>query len=126
MALCSAPHREKLALGLLGDALYLAGGQVRERHQQVVTASVLRWPLSGGGGWLSSSPLPLPLACHSAVSLQGELYVLGGWTPQVDHLTVSVSSFIHVCHSEAPMLEFSWFTLMVYDVGVIVQSVAAL
>lgn len=88
VALCSAPHREMLALGLLGDGLYMMGGQVRERHQQVVTASVLRWSLSAGGDWLPSSPLPLPLACHSAVSLQGELYVLGGWTQQVEHLTV--------------------------------------
>lgn len=83
MALCSAAHREMFALGLQGDALYLTGGQMRERHRQVVTASVLRWSLSRGGGWLPSAPLPLPLACHSAVSLQGELYVLGGWTPQV-------------------------------------------
>lgn len=88
MALCSAPHRELLAVGLLGDALYLAGGRVRQRHQQVVTASVLRRSLSAGGHWLPSTALPLPLACHCAVSLQGELYVLGGWTPQVEHLTV--------------------------------------
>ncbi|XP_075902086.1 kelch repeat and BTB domain-containing protein 12-like isoform X2 [Nelusetta ayraudi] len=82
VALCSAAHREMFALGQQGGALYLTGGQMRERHQQVVTASVLRWSLSRGDGWLPSAPLPLPLACHSAVSLQGELYVLGGWTPQ--------------------------------------------
>lgn len=96
------------ALGLQGGALYLTGGQMRERHQQVVTASVLRWSLSRGGGWLPSAPLPLPLACHSAVSLQGELYVLGGWTPQVAPHSLTVCLLHRCVTSGAPESGWRW------------------
>ncbi|GCC19426.1 hypothetical protein chiPu_0021073 [Chiloscyllium punctatum] len=36
------------------------------------------------GQWRSVAPLPLPLACHAAVTVQNHIYVLGGWTPQTD------------------------------------------
>uniref|UniRef100_A0A3B3WRT6 BTB domain-containing protein n=1 Tax=Poecilia mexicana TaxID=48701 RepID=A0A3B3WRT6_9TELE len=81
--LCSAPYRDMYALGLVGDALYLIGGQMKVRNHYVITDSVDRWSLKRGGSWLSFAPLPLALACHCAVSLKERLYVLGGWTPQV-------------------------------------------
>ncbi|XP_047458218.1 kelch repeat and BTB domain-containing protein 12-like [Mugil cephalus] len=80
--LCSAAYRDMYALGLVGDGLYLIGGQMKVRNQYAITNSVERWSLKRGGSWLSFSPLPLPLACHSAVSLNEHIYVLGGWTPQ--------------------------------------------
>ncbi|KAM6977253.1 kelch repeat and BTB domain-containing protein 12-like isoform 2-T2 [Aplochiton taeniatus] len=80
--LCRAASRDMYALGLLGDHLYLIGGQMKVRNRYVVGDSVERWSLKRGGSWLSFAPLPLPLACHCTVSLQDHLYVLGGWTPQ--------------------------------------------
>ncbi|XP_061591991.1 kelch repeat and BTB domain-containing protein 12-like isoform X1 [Cololabis saira] len=79
---CSAPYRDMYALGLVGDSLYLIGGQMKVHNHYVVTKSVERWSLKRGDSWLSFAPLPLPLACHSVVSLKEHLYVLGGWTPQ--------------------------------------------
>ncbi|TWW56762.1 Kelch repeat and BTB domain-containing protein 12 [Takifugu flavidus] len=79
---CSAAHRDMYALGLLGDAVYIIGGQMKVNHHYVITDSVVRWSLKRGGSWLSFAPLPLPLACHCVVSLKEHLYVLGGWTPQ--------------------------------------------
>uniref|UniRef100_A0A3Q3FV98 Kelch repeat and BTB domain containing 12 n=1 Tax=Labrus bergylta TaxID=56723 RepID=A0A3Q3FV98_9LABR len=81
--LCSAAHRDMYALGLLGDSLYLIGGQMKMHNHYIITDSVERWSLKRGGSWLSFAPLPLPLACHCVVSLKEHLYVLGGWTPQV-------------------------------------------
>jgi len=81
--LCSAPYRDMYALGLAGESLYLIGGQMKVRNHYMITDSVDRWSLKRGGSWLSFAPLPLPLACHSAVSLKEQIYVLGGWTPQV-------------------------------------------
>lgn len=83
MEMCSAPYRNMYALGLLGDALFMIGGQMKVRNHYIITDSVERWSLKRGGSWLSFSPLPLPLACHCVVSLKEHLYVLGGWTPQV-------------------------------------------
>ncbi|XP_044068214.1 kelch repeat and BTB domain-containing protein 12-like isoform X3 [Siniperca chuatsi] len=82
--LCSAAYRDMYALGMLGDALYMIGGQMKVRNHYIITDSVERWSLKRGGSWLSFAPLPLPLACHCAVSLKEYLYVLGGWTPQFD------------------------------------------
>ncbi|CAI5647696.1 unnamed protein product [Oreochromis niloticus] len=82
--LCSAAYRDMYALGLIGDALYLIGGQMKVRNHYVITDSVERWSLKRGGSWLGFAPLPLPLACHCVVTLKEHLYVLGGWTPQ-DH-----------------------------------------
>lgn len=81
--LCSAPYRDMYALGLVGDALYLIGGQMKVRNHYVITDSVNRWSLKRRGSWLSFAPLPLALACLCTVSLKERLYVLGGWTPQV-------------------------------------------
>lgn len=86
MELCSAAYRDMYALGLVGDALYMIGGQMKVRNHYIITDSVERWSLKRGGSWLSFAPLPLPLACHCAVSLKEHLYVLGGWTPQVHRL----------------------------------------
>ncbi|KAM9752849.1 kelch repeat and BTB domain-containing protein 12-like isoform 1-T1 [Menidia menidia] len=80
--ICSAPYRDMYALGLVGESIYLIGGQTKVRNHYVITDSVERWSLKRGGSWLSFAPLPLPLACHSAVSLKEHIYVLGGWTPQ--------------------------------------------
>ncbi|XP_062248442.1 kelch repeat and BTB domain-containing protein 12-like isoform X1 [Platichthys flesus] len=80
--LCSVAHRDMYALGLIGDALYMIGGQMKMNNHYIITDSVERWSLKRGGSWLSFAPLPLPLACHCAVSLKDRLYVLGGWTPQ--------------------------------------------
>ncbi|KAK7884217.1 hypothetical protein WMY93_027340 [Mugilogobius chulae] len=80
--LCSAPYRDMYALGVIGETLYLIGGQMKMRSQYIITDSVDRWSLKRGGSWLSFAPLPLPLACHCTVSLKEHLYVLGGWTPQ--------------------------------------------
>ncbi|XP_049611397.1 kelch repeat and BTB domain-containing protein 12-like isoform X1 [Syngnathus scovelli] len=80
--LCSAEHRDMYAFGLLGDAVYVIGGQMKVHHHYVITDSVMRWSLRRGGSWISFAPLPLPLACHSTVSLKDRLYVLGGWSPQ--------------------------------------------
>ncbi|XP_068181155.1 kelch repeat and BTB domain-containing protein 12-like [Antennarius striatus] len=79
---CTAPHRDMYALGLLGDSIYMIGGQMKTCHRYVITASVERWSLKRGSSWLGFAPLPLPLACHCAVILKEHLYVLGGWTPQ--------------------------------------------
>ncbi|KAM9855244.1 kelch repeat and BTB domain-containing protein 12-like [Aulostomus maculatus] len=80
--LCSAPHRDMHALGLLGDGLYVIGGQMKVHNHYIITNSVERWSLKRGGSWLSFAPLPVPLACHCSVTLEERLYVLGGWTPQ--------------------------------------------
>ncbi|XP_061909751.1 kelch repeat and BTB domain-containing protein 12-like [Entelurus aequoreus] len=80
--LCSPAHRDMFAIGMLGDALYMIGGQMKVHHHYIITDSVMRWSLKRGGSWLSFAPLPLPLACHCTVSLKEHLYVLGGWTPQ--------------------------------------------
>ncbi|XP_019746722.1 kelch repeat and BTB domain-containing protein 12-like isoform X2 [Hippocampus comes] len=80
--LCSAVHRDMCAFGLLGDAIYMIGGQMKVHHHYIITDSVMRWSLRRGGSWISFAPLPLPLACHSTVSLKERLYVLGGWSPQ--------------------------------------------
>ncbi|KAK5894772.1 hypothetical protein CesoFtcFv8_011428 [Champsocephalus esox] len=82
MKLCSTAHRDMYALGLLGDALYMMGGQMKVHNHYIITDNVSRWSLKRGGSWISFSPLPLPLACHCTVSLKERLYVLGGWTPQ--------------------------------------------
>lgn len=80
--LTSADYRDSYALGSLGDALYLLGGQMRLKNQYIITNCVERWPLQGGP-WRSAAPLPLPLAFHSVVRVNDRLYVMGGRTPQV-------------------------------------------
>ncbi|XP_003973349.1 kelch repeat and BTB domain-containing protein 12 isoform X2 [Takifugu rubripes] len=79
--LTSAEHRDSYALGSLGDAVYLLGGQMRLKNQYLITNCVERWSLQGGP-WRSAAPLPLPLAFHSVVRMNDRLYVMGGRTPQ--------------------------------------------
>lgn len=98
MELCSAAYRDMYALGLVGDALFLTGGQMKVRNHYIITDSVERWSLKRGGSWLSFAPLPLPLACHCAVSQKEHLYVLGGWTPQVHRSTVSTNVVLKPIH----------------------------
>ncbi|XP_035239148.1 kelch repeat and BTB domain-containing protein 12-like isoform X2 [Anguilla anguilla] len=81
--LCSAAYRDMYALGVLGDTLYLLGGQMKLGKQYCITSCVERRAVEGGP-WQSSAPIPIPLACHCAVSVKTCLYVLGGWTPQSD------------------------------------------
>ncbi|KAM8830819.1 kelch repeat and BTB domain-containing protein 12-like [Synchiropus picturatus] len=83
VALCSTAYRDMYALGLLSDALYMIGGQMKVHNQYIITDSVERWSMKRGGSWLSFTPLPLPLACHCAVAMKEHLYVMGGWTPQL-------------------------------------------
>ncbi|CAK6968238.1 kelch repeat and BTB domain-containing protein 12-like [Scomber scombrus] len=80
--LCSAAYRDMYALGVLGDALYMIGGQMKVHNHYIITDSVERWSLKRGGSWLSFAPLPLPLASHCTITVKEHLYVLGGWTPQ--------------------------------------------
>lgn len=80
--LTSAEYRDSYALGSLGDALYLLGGQMKLKNQYIITNCVERWSLQGGP-WRSAAPLPLPLAFHSVVRMNDRLYVMGGRTPQV-------------------------------------------
>ncbi|XP_061113966.1 kelch repeat and BTB domain-containing protein 12-like [Conger conger] len=80
--LCSAQYRDMYALGVLGDTLYLLGGQMKLKKQYSITGCVERRSMQGGP-WQSSAPIPIPLACHCTVSLHSSLYVLGGWTPQL-------------------------------------------
>lgn len=100
------------ALGLLGDGLYMIGGQMKVHNHYIITGSVERWSLKRGGSWLSFAPLPLPLACHCAVSLKEHLYVLGGWTPQVHRpLDININ-----CAVECTEVSFSKRILVHYQV----------
>ncbi|MBN3302070.1 KBTBC protein, partial [Amia calva] len=80
---CDAEYREMYALASLGNNLYLLGGQMKMKNQYLITNCVEKFSMEGNQ-WRSSPPLPVPLACHTAVSLKNKLYVLGGWTPQTD------------------------------------------
>ncbi|XP_072437899.1 kelch repeat and BTB domain-containing protein 12 [Chiloscyllium punctatum] len=81
--LCSAPFRELYAAGTAHGDLYLIGGQMKLKGRYMITNSVDKCILETGQ-WRSVAPLPLPLACHAAVTVQNHIYVLGGWTPQTD------------------------------------------
>uniref|UniRef100_UPI00398F2C72 kelch repeat and BTB domain-containing protein 12 n=1 Tax=Pristiophorus japonicus TaxID=55135 RepID=UPI00398F2C72 len=81
--LCSAPFRELYSAGTSHGDLYLIGGQMKLKGQYVVTNCVDKYTLETAQ-WGSVAPLPLPLACHAAVTVRNQIYVLGGWTPQMD------------------------------------------
>ncbi|CAI9621182.1 unnamed protein product, partial [Staurois parvus] len=82
--LCSAEYRELYALGSVHSDLYLIGGQMKHKNRYIVTNCVDKY-LTENESWRSVSPLPLPLACHAGVTLNNKLYVMGGWTPQIDN-----------------------------------------
>ncbi|XP_020368576.2 kelch repeat and BTB domain-containing protein 12 [Rhincodon typus] len=81
--LSSAPFRELYAMGTAHSNLYLIGGQMKFKGRYMITNSVDKCILETGQ-WRSMAPLPLALACHAAVTVQNQIYILGGWTPQTD------------------------------------------
>ncbi|XP_067908458.1 kelch repeat and BTB domain-containing protein 12 [Heterodontus francisci] len=81
--LCSAPFRELYTVGTVHGNLYLIGGQMKLKGKYVITNCVDKYILETGE-WRSVAPLPLSLACHAAVTVHNQIYVLGGWTPQMD------------------------------------------
>ncbi|XP_005992598.1 kelch repeat and BTB domain-containing protein 12 [Latimeria chalumnae] len=81
--LCAAEFRELYALGTIHSDLYVLGGQMKMKNQYLITNCVDKYAVDGDH-WRSVAPLPLPLACHAVVTLNNKLYVMGGWTPQMD------------------------------------------
>nr|XP_030139152.3 kelch repeat and BTB domain-containing protein 12 [Taeniopygia guttata] len=82
-SLCTTQLRELYALGTAHNDLYVIGGQMKEKNQYLVTNCVEKYSMEQGT-WRSTAPLPVPLACHVVVTVKEKLYVLGGWTPQMD------------------------------------------
>ncbi|XP_043934480.1 kelch repeat and BTB domain-containing protein 12 [Protopterus annectens] len=80
--LCSAEYRECYALSCVQNDLYLLGGQMKIKNQYMITNCVEKYSMELNS-WRNVSPLPIPLACHTAVTLNDKIYVTGGWTPQV-------------------------------------------
>ncbi|XP_055503940.1 kelch repeat and BTB domain-containing protein 12 [Leucoraja erinacea] len=79
----SAPFRELYSLGTAQGCLYLIGGQMKLKNRYAITNCVDKLVLETGQ-WRSTAPLPLPLACHGTVAVGNQIYVMGGWTPQMD------------------------------------------
>ncbi|XP_016156821.1 PREDICTED: kelch repeat and BTB domain-containing protein 12 isoform X2 [Ficedula albicollis] len=82
-SLCTTQLRELYALGTAHNDLYVIGGQMKVKNQYLVTNCVEKYSMEQGS-WRSTAPLPVPLACHVVVTVKDKLYVLGGWTPQMD------------------------------------------
>ncbi|NXV01689.1 KBTBC protein, partial [Cettia cetti] len=82
-SLCTTQLRELYALGTAHNDLYVIGGQMKVKNQYLVTNCVEKYSMEQGT-WRSTAPLPVPLACHMVVTVKDKLYVLGGWTPQMD------------------------------------------
>ncbi|XP_019360488.1 PREDICTED: kelch repeat and BTB domain-containing protein 12 [Gavialis gangeticus] len=82
-SLCTAQFRELYALGTIHNDLYVIGGQAKLKNQYLVTNCVEKYSMEQGS-WRSVAPLPLQLACHAVVTVKNKLYVMGGWTPQMD------------------------------------------
>ncbi|XP_025908487.1 kelch repeat and BTB domain-containing protein 12 [Nothoprocta perdicaria] len=82
-SLCTTQFRELYALGTIHNDLYIIGGQMKIKNQYLVTNCVEKYSMEQDS-WRSRAPLPLPLACHMVVTVKNKLYVLGGWTPQMD------------------------------------------
>ncbi|KAG8432335.1 hypothetical protein GDO86_016831 [Hymenochirus boettgeri] len=97
-SLCSAEYRELYALGSVRNNLYLIGGQMKYKNQYVITNCVERFTVDNES-WRNVSPLPIPLACHSAVTLNNKLFVMGGWTPQVANILHNRPNVIYVPRS---------------------------
>ncbi|XP_030062057.1 kelch repeat and BTB domain-containing protein 12 [Microcaecilia unicolor] len=81
--LCTAEFRELYALGTVRNDLYIIGGQMKMKNQYVITHAVEKYCIAQDT-WKCASPLPVALACHAVVTLNNKLYVMGGWTPQMD------------------------------------------
>ncbi|XP_053768547.1 kelch repeat and BTB domain-containing protein 12 isoform X3 [Desmodus rotundus] len=81
--LCTAEFRELYALGSVHDDLYVIGGQMKIKNQYLITNCVDKYSVDQDN-WKRVSPLPLQLACHAVVTVNNKLYVIGGWTPQMD------------------------------------------
>nr|XP_033782343.1 kelch repeat and BTB domain-containing protein 12 isoform X2 [Geotrypetes seraphini] len=81
--LCTAEFRELYALGTAHNDLYIIGGQMKMKNQYVITHGVEKYSIEQST-WKCVSPLPMALACHAVVTLNNKLYVMGGWTPQMD------------------------------------------
>lgn len=60
------------------------------KNQYVVTNCMEKYSMEQGT-WRTTAPLPVPLACHAVVTMKNKLYVLGGWTPQVEKSASHVS-----------------------------------
>ncbi|XP_037380027.1 kelch repeat and BTB domain-containing protein 12 [Talpa occidentalis] len=81
--LCTTEFRELYALGSVHNDLYVIGGQMKVKSQYLITNCVDKYSVERDS-WKRVSPLPLPLACHAVVTVNNKLYVIGGWTPQMD------------------------------------------
>ncbi|XP_028334228.1 kelch repeat and BTB domain-containing protein 12 isoform X3 [Physeter macrocephalus] len=81
--LCTTEFRELYALGTVHNDLYVIGGQMKIKNQYLITNCVEKYSVERDT-WKRVSPLPQPLACHAVVTVNNKLYVLGGWTPQMD------------------------------------------
>ncbi|XP_025777386.1 kelch repeat and BTB domain-containing protein 12 [Prionailurus viverrinus] len=81
--LCTAEFRELYALGCVCNDLYVIGGQMKVKNQYLITNCVDKYSVERDS-WRRVSPLPLQLACHAVVTVNNKLYVIGGWTPQMD------------------------------------------
>ncbi|XP_053752756.1 kelch repeat and BTB domain-containing protein 12 isoform X2 [Panthera pardus] len=81
--LCTAEFRELYALGCVCNDLYVIGGQMKVKNQYLITNCVDKYSIERDS-WRRVSPLPLQLACHAVVTVNNKLYVIGGWTPQMD------------------------------------------
>ncbi|XP_048212316.1 kelch repeat and BTB domain-containing protein 12 isoform X3 [Perognathus longimembris pacificus] len=81
--LCTTEFRELYALGSIQNDLYVVGGQMKVKSQYLITNCVDKYSVDRDT-WKRVSPLPFPLACHAAVTVKDKLYVIGGWTPQMD------------------------------------------
>ncbi|KAH0630164.1 hypothetical protein JD844_012850 [Phrynosoma platyrhinos] len=82
-SLCSGQFRELYALGTIHNDLYIIGGQMKLKNQYHITNIVERYSMEEDN-WRTLAPLPVPLACLAAVTVKNRLYVMGGWTPQMD------------------------------------------
>ncbi|XP_029774777.1 kelch repeat and BTB domain-containing protein 12 isoform X3 [Suricata suricatta] len=88
--LCTAEFRELYALGCVGNDLYVIGGQMKVKNQYLITNCVDKYSAERDS-WRRVSPLPLQLACHAVVTVNNNLYVIGGWTPQVKEFPASLT-----------------------------------
>lgn len=84
---CTTEFRELYALGSVHNDLYVIGGQMKIKHQYLITNCVDKYSVDRDN-WKRVSPLPLQLACHAVVTVNSKLYVMGGWTPQVKKFLV--------------------------------------